>query len=106
MRLTVRLETEALEAIREEAERLGVTNTDVVRSCIYEVLLNKKKEKVGVTTERLIRQGLLNEEVLEGVRKMHGPDASSKDSVAWYRARLRRDDSSVLTEREARLDRL
>ncbi len=106
MRLTVRLEKDAHDAITAEAERRGVTNADVVRACIYEVLVGQQKEKIGVLTQRLIRDGLTNAEVLSGVREVHGEDASSKDSVAWHRSRMRRTDPTVLTEREARLDRL
>lgn len=106
MRLNLRLEPDAWNAVSAEADRLGVTMADVVRSCVYDVLLGRQKEKIGTTTERLIREGLTNAEVLAGVRAEHGPDASSPDSVAWYRSRLRRDDPTVLTEREARLDKL
>lgn len=106
MRLNLRFEAEAERAIEAEAKRLRISQADVVRSCVYDVLLGKKKEKIRTTAERLLKQGLTNDEVLEGIRKQHGEQASSKDSVAWYRSRLRKVDPSVLSEREARLDRL
>ena len=58
------------------------------------------------TAERLLREGLINAEVLEGVREAHGEDASSMDSVARNRSRLRKVKPAVMTEREARLDGL
>lgn len=106
MRLNVRFETDIETAIAAEAERTGSSMAEVVRACVCEVLLVRRGEKIGTMTERLIREGLTNAEVLERVREVHGQEASSKDSVAWYRSRLRRDDPTVLTEREARLDRL
>ncbi len=106
MRLNVRFDPDVEAAIVAESERSRRSMADVVRACVSEVLLVKHSEKIGTTTERLIREGLTNAEVLAGVRAEHGPDASSPDSVAWYRSRLRRDDPKILTEREARLDRL
>lgn len=106
MRLNLRFEAEAERAIEAEAKRLRVSQADVVRACVYDVLLGRKKEKIRTTAERLLREGLTNAEVLEGIRAEHGEEASSMDSVAWYRSRLRKVEPAVMTEREARLDRL
>jgi hypothetical protein len=57
------------------------------------------------TAERLLREGLTNAEVLEGIREAHGEDASM-DSVARHRSRLRKVEPAVMTDREARLDGL
>jgi hypothetical protein len=102
MKMYVNFQPDVESAIRAEAERLGIPMSDVVRSCVEEVLLSRDRTKIGVTTARLIRDGLSNDDVLAGVRREHGPHASSLASVAWYRSSLRRGDSTVLGQRQAR----
>ena len=83
IRLNVRFDADTEAAIAAESERTRASMADVARSCVCEVLLGQKSEKIGITTESLIREGLLNAEVLAGVREIHGENASSTDSVAW-----------------------
>jgi hypothetical protein len=92
--------------IRERAEARGWTFSEEARALLYAALgSDKAQERIADTTERLIREGLTNAQVLEEVRRVHGPDRGSENTVAWYRSQLRKTDPSVISYAEARRDK-
>ena len=116
MLINVKFQPEVFAAIRDEADRLGVSMAAVVRASVCGTLKIPndppirtarrlsalESERIGATAERLIRDGFSNAEVLAGIRAAHGPSASSPASVAWYRNKLRRRGDNVPTNTQVR----
>lgn len=95
-----------LEAIlRERAEARGWNFSDEIRSLLYAGIgSDHRQEKIADTTERAIREGMTNAQVLEEVRRVHGQDRGSENTVAYYRSMLRKTDSSIMSDAQARAD--
>mgnify|MGYP007020376093 CR=1 FL=1 len=85
---------------------MGVTLADAAREAINAYLLKEHwGQTVGKAAEAAIREGLTNEEALGRVMEMFPHAKTSRESVAWYRSKLRKDDPSVPTDREAQARR-
>jgi metal-responsive CopG/Arc/MetJ family transcriptional regulator len=105
-RITVSLREDQYAGLEEVAEDLGVNLSDAAREAINAFLLKEHwGQTVGKLAEAEIRRGLTNQEVLEKVMAKFPHARTSRDSIAWYRSRLRREDPEVVTDREARVRR-
>lgn len=105
-RITVSLREDQYAGLEEVAEDLGMNLSDAAREAINSYLLNEHYGRtVGKTAEAEIRNGLTNEEVLEKVLAKFPHAQTTRDSIAWYRSRMRREDPEVPTDREARVRR-
>lgn len=102
-RLTVSLREDQYLGLEEVAEDLGMNLSDAAREAINAYLLREHwGDTIGRVAEKAIRDGATNDEALKSVLKAFPHAKTTRDSVAWYRARLRRDDRRVPTDREAR----
>lgn len=105
-RITISMRDDQYAGLEEVAEDLGVNVSEAAREAINTFLL---KEHYGQTIGKLadaeIRNGLTNDEVLERVLAKFPHAQTTRDSIAWYRSRLRREDPEVVTDREAKARR-
>lgn len=105
-RISVALQDDQYIGLEELAEDMGVTIADAAREAINSYLLTEHwGQTVGELARAEIIKGLTNEEVLEKVLATFPHAQTSRESVAWYRSKLRKDDPSVPTDREARVRR-
>ncbi len=105
-RITVSLRGDQYAGLEEVAEDLGMNLSDAAREAINSYLLKEHwGQTVGKLAEAEIRSGLTNEEVLDKVLAKFPHAQTTRDSIAWYRSRLRREDPSVATDREAKAQR-
>ena len=105
-RITVSLRPDQYAGLEEVAEDLGINLSDAAREAINTFLLQEHwGQTVGKLAVAEIRKGLTNDEVLDKVLAKFPHASTSRDSIAWYRSRLRREDPSVPTDREARARR-
>ena len=95
-----------LEAIlRERAKANGRLFSDEIRGLLYEALgKDQQQGKIAETTERAIRAGMTNAQVLAEVRRVHGEGRGSENTVAYYRSLLRKQDPSIMSDAQARAD--
>jgi plasmid stability protein len=104
-KIAVNLPDDLENQIKELAKKRGWSFSDELRRLLYTALgSNPAQEQVAQTTEKAIRAGLTNVQVLEEIRRVHGPTRGSMDTVAYYRSKLRKQDPTVLSDREARMD--
>ncbi len=102
-RISIGLEEDLYVALATEAEEAGRSIADVVRDRLRESVLGEgRQERVGEMARRLLLEGLPDEEVVARVLDALPDARTSKESVAWYRSRLRRDGQDVPTQVEAR----
>jgi predicted transcriptional regulator len=105
-RITISMREDQYAGLEEVAEDLGVNVSEAAREAINTYLLKEHWGRtVGTLAEAEIRNGLTNQEVLDKVLAKFPHARTTKDSIAWYRSRLRRDDPEVPTDREARVRR-
>lgn len=105
-RITVSLREDQYAGLEEVAEDLGMNLSDAAREAINTYLLKEHWGKtVGKLAEGEIKKGLTNLEVLDAVMAKFPHARTTKDSIAWYRSRMRREDPEVPTDREARVRR-
>lgn len=104
-RITVSLFDDQYLGVAEVAEDLNVSLSDAVREIVTRYLAENRWTSIGKVAEEAIRSGRTNQEALEIVRKKFPDAATTLASVAWYRAKLRREGEAVPTDRQARLKR-
>lgn len=105
-RITVSLREDQYQGLEEVAEDLGVNLSDAAREAINAYLLKEHWGRtVGNLAEARIKDGLTNAEVLAQVMAKFPHAKTSRESIAWYRSRLRREDPEVPTDREAKARR-
>lgn len=105
-RITVSLRADQYAGLEEVAEDLGMNLSDAAREAINNYLLREHwGQTVGKLAEAEIHNGLTNQEVLDKVLAKFPHAQTTRDSIAWYRSKLRRDDPEVPTDREARVRR-
>jgi hypothetical protein len=105
-RISVSIREDQYLGLEEVAEDMGINLSDAAREAINAYLLGIHwKGTIGDEAEKQIRRGLTNREVLEQVRAKFPHGATSLESVAWYRSRLRRSGEDVPTDREAKAKR-
>jgi len=102
-RLTVTLPEEHVIGLEDVAEDMNTTVSEAVREAVATYLMEHYwKETIGEVAKRAISDGATNEEVLAAVKDKFPHSATSMASVSWYRSKLRKDDPSIPTDREAR----
>jgi hypothetical protein len=105
-RISVSIREDQYLGLEEVAEDMGINLSDAAREAINAYLLGIHwKGTIGDAAEDAIRRGRTNREVLELVRAKFPHGATSLESVAWYRSRLRRNGEDVPTDREAKAKR-
>lgn len=105
-RISVALQEDQYIGLEEVAEDMGLTLADAAREAINTYLLTEHwGQTVGKLAEAEIAKGLTNDEVLERVLARFPHAKTSRESVAWYRSRMRRDNPAIPTDREARVRR-
>ena len=102
-RLTISLREDQYVGLEEVAEDLGMNLSDAAREAINAYLLSDHwGPTIGKLAEKSIRDGATNEEALTKVQAAFPHAKTSRESIAWYRSRMRRDDPAIPTDREAR----
>lgn len=109
-RISVSIREDQYLGLEEVAEDMGINLSDAAREAINAYLLGQHWQgTIGNEAEKAIRRGLTNREALELVKSKFPHAATSLDSIAWYRSRMRNsgkpDDAEVVTDREARAKR-
>lgn len=101
-RLSVSLTDDLYIGLEELAEDRGIGLSDAARDAIQSYLLDEHwGQTIGSLAMAEIRKGLTNDQVLERVRAKFPHAQTSRESVAWYRSRMRREDPTIPTDREA-----
>lgn len=104
-RISVALQEDQYIGLEEVAEDMGLTLADAAREAINSYLLTEHwGHTVGSLAKSEIERGLTNEEVLEKVLAKFPHARTTRESIAWYRSRMRRDspEQGIMTDREAR----
>lgn len=109
-RISVSIREDQYLGLEEVAEDMGINLSDAAREAINAYLLGQHWQgTIGNEAEKAIRRGLTNREALELVKSKFPHAATSLDSIAWYRSRMRNsgkpEDAEVVTDREARAKR-
>lgn len=105
-RITVSLYRDQYLGIAEVAEDMNITLSDAVREIVTRYLAGGRwKKTIGNVAEKAILNGMTNQEALEKVLDEFEEAATTLASIAWYRAKLRRERDDVPTDRRARLRR-
>ena len=103
-RITVSLYTDQYLGVAEVAEDMNITLSDAVREIVTRHLAEGRWRKtIGSTAEKAILAGSTNQEALEKVLGEFEDAATTLASIAWYRAKLRREGKDVPTDRQASL---
>ena len=63
-----------------------------------------RQQKIAETTERAIREGKTNAQVLAEVRRVHGEDRGSENAVAFYKFKPRKEEPSIMSDAQPRAD--
>ena len=102
-RLTVSLREDQYLGLEEVAEDLGMNLSDAAREAINAYLLREHwGATIGKLAEKAIGDGATNDEALQKARAAFPHAKTTRESIAWYRARMRKEDRQVPTDREAR----
>jgi metal-responsive CopG/Arc/MetJ family transcriptional regulator len=102
-RISISLRDDQYEGLLEVAEDLGMNLSDAAREAINVYLLEHHWGRtIGEYARRLIGDGVTNEDAVELVKERFPLAKTSRDSIAWYRAQMRREDAEILTDRQAR----
>lgn len=105
-RITISLREDQYLGLEEVAEDLGINLSDAAREAINAYLLQEHFGRtIGTLAMAEIRRGLTNDEVLAKVQDKFPHAKTSRESIAWYRSKLRREDAGVPTDREAKAKR-
>ena len=103
-RITVSLYRDQYLGVAEVAEDMNISLSDAVREIVTRYLAEGRwKKTIGSVAERAILDRMTNQEALEKVLDQFEDAATSLASIAWYRAKLRREAKDVPTDRQARL---
>lgn len=105
-RISVSLTDDLYIGLEELAEDRGIGVSDAAREAISSYLLTEHwGQTIGSLAETEIKKGLTNGEVLKAVTAAFPHAKTTRESVAWYRSRMRRDNPTIPTDREARVKR-
>lgn len=104
-RVTVTLPQELVDALNDMAEDGRISVSEAVREALNHYLFDERWKSIGQLAESELRAGKTNREVLEAVRQKFRGASTSLGSISWYRSKLRRDDQTVPTDRQARANR-
>ena len=102
-RLTVSVREDQYLGLEEVAEDLGMNLSDAAREAINAYLLREHwGSTIGKVAEKAIGDGSTNDEALTKVQAAFPHAKTSRESIAWYRAKMRKKDPKIPTDREAR----
>lgn len=102
-RLTVSLREDQYAGLEEVAEDLGMNLSDAAREAINAYLLKEHwGATIGKVAQKAIEGGGTNDEALAKVQAAFPHARTSRESIAWYRARMRRENQTIPTDREVR----
>jgi Arc/MetJ-type ribon-helix-helix transcriptional regulator len=101
-RVTVTLPQDLVDALHDIAEDTRVSVSEAFREALNFYLLTERWKSVGEVAKKAIEAGKTNQEVLETVQAECPGSVTSLGSISWYRSRIRRDDQTVPTDRQAR----
>lgn len=102
-RISVSIREDQYLGLEEVAEDMGINLSDAAREAINAYLLGQHWQgTIGTAAEEAIRKGLTNQGALDYVLTKFPHAATSIDSIAWYRSRMRKNGEAVVTDREAR----
>ena len=104
-RVTVTLPQELVDALQDMAEDSRASISEAVREALNHYLFTERWPSIGKVAGDEIKRGKSNQEVLELVQKRFRGASTSLGSISWYRSKLRRQDPSVPTDRQARKER-
>jgi Arc/MetJ-type ribon-helix-helix transcriptional regulator len=104
-RVTVTLPQDLVDALHDMSEDMRVSVSEAVREALNYYLLTDRWKTVGALAEHEIKAGRSNEQVLAAVRRKFPGASTSLGSISWYRSRLRRDNPTIPTDRQARVVR-
>jgi predicted transcriptional regulator len=101
-RLTVSLREDQYLGLEEVAEDLGMNLSDAAREAINAYLLKEHwGATIGEVAKQAIGEGATNDAALAKVQGAFPHARTTRESIAWYRSRMRRDDPTIPTDREA-----
>ena len=102
-RLTVTLPEEYVLGLEDVAGDMNATVSEAVREAVATFLMEHYwKDTIGAVAEKAIVGGASNEGALNAVKEKFPEAATSMASISWYRSKLRRERSNILTDRQAR----
>jgi hypothetical protein len=102
-RITISLRDDQYLGLEEVAEDLGMNLSDAAREAINAYLLEQHwGPTIGELARKEIGAGRTNEETLAIVMERFPHAQTTRDSIAWYRSRMRKVNPTVPTDREAR----
>lgn len=102
-RLTVTLPEEYVVGLEDVAEDMNTTVSEAVREAVATFLIEHYwKDTIGEAARQAITAGATNDEALDAVKAKFPQAATSMASISWYRSKLRKDDTNIPTDREAR----
>ena len=102
-RLTVTLPEEYVSGLEDVAGDMNTTVSEAVREAVVWYLMEHYwKATIGAVAQKAIIDGATNEDALKAVKRKFPQAATSMASISWYRSKLRNEDASVPTNREAR----
>ncbi len=102
-RLSVTLPDEFVAGLEDAAEDMQVSLAEAIRHAVATYLIEHYWNKtIGQTAEEAIRAGATNEEALQAVKALFPDAATSMESISWYRSKLRKEDDTIPTDRQAR----
>ena len=105
-RMNLTLEDDLHNALALEAERSRRSLADVIRDRLRSSVFGNNAESpargIGELAQKLLSEGLTNEQVLAEVRQQFPDAATTMASVSWYRSDMRRRGLKVLTQVEAK----
>jgi len=102
-RLTVTLPEEYVLGLEDVAGDMNTTVSEAVREAVATFLMEHYwKDTIGAVAGRAIVEGASNDGALNAVKKKFPDAATSMASISWYRSKLRKEDSNILTDRQAR----
>ena len=102
-RLTVTLPEEYVLGLEDVAGDMNATVSEAVREAVATFLMEHYwKDTIGAVAEKAIVKGASNEGALNAVKEKFPDAATSMASISWYRSKLRKERSNILTDGQAR----
>ena len=102
-RLTVTLPEEYVAGLEDAAGDMNTTVSEAVREAVATYLMDHYwRATIGEVAKKAIEDGASNDDTLKAVKKKFPQAATSMASISWYRSKLRKDDDTIPTDRQAR----
>lgn len=101
-RLTISVPGDVYAALSDEAEDENRPVSAVVRDALYLHYFDELRPNIGGLVEELLVRGLPNKQIAEAVRAQMPHSKTTKETVAFYRHRLRKRRDDIPTDYQAR----